>query len=62
MATSGSIDFAATRDDIITEALEQLGALGEGESPNAAQLASCGRTLNMLVKAWQGEGLNLFAL
>ena len=62
MATSGSIDFSTTRDDIITEALEQMGMLAEGQSPSADQLISMSRTLNMLVKAWQGEGLNLFAL
>ena len=62
MSTSGSIDFSATRDDIITEALEQMGMLAEGQSPSADQLTSMARTLNMLVKAWQGEGLNLFAL
>lgn len=62
MATSGSIDYSVTRDDIITEALEQLGVLAEGDSPNASQLTSCGRTLNMMVKLWQADGLNLFVL
>lgn len=62
MATSGSTDFLATRDDIITEALEQMGVLAEGQTPSADQLTSMSRTLNMLVKAWQGEGLNLFAV
>ena len=62
MATSGSIDFSATRDDIITESLELLGVLGEGEAANTDQLTSCARSLNMLVKTWQAEGLNLFAM
>lgn len=62
MAVSGSIDFAATRDDIITEALEQLGVLGEGESPTTNQLTSCSRTLNMMLKAWQADEVNLFAI
>jgi len=62
VSTSGSIDFSATRDDIITEALEQMGVLAEGQAPSANQLTSMSRTLNMLVKAWQGEGLNLFTL
>lgn len=62
MAVSGSIDFAATRDDLITEALEQLGVLGEGESPSANQLTSCSRTLNMMLKAWQADEVNLFAI
>jgi len=62
MSTSGSIDFSVSRDDIITEALELVGALAEGQSPSSDQITSMSRTLNMLVKAWQGEGLNLFAL
>lgn len=62
MAVSSSIDFAATRDDIITEALEQLGVLGEGESPSTNQLTSSARTLNMMLKAWQATETNLFAI
>lgn len=62
MAVSGSIDFGQTRDDAITEALELIGVLGEGESPNANQLSSCARTLNLMIKAWQGRGVNIFAV
>lgn len=62
MTISNSIDFTVTRDDIITEALEQLGVLGEGEIPTAAQITSANRTLNMIIKAWQADGLNLFAV
>lgn len=60
MATSGSIDFELDRDDIITEAMEMLGVLPEGESPTAAQLTSCARTLNSMLKAWQTRGTHLF--
>ena len=63
MATSGSIDFSLDRDDAITEALELVGALGEGESPSAAQLTSVGRTMNMMLKSWQAKHhINLFAI
>ena len=62
MATSGSIDFSVSRDDIITESLELMGVLGEGQSPSTDQITSMSRTLNMLVKTWQAEGLNLFAI
>lgn len=62
MTTSGSIDFTVTADEIITEALELLGVLGEGEDPTTDQLTSSRRTLNMLAKTWQAEGLNLFAV
>jgi len=59
MATSGSIDFELTRDDVITEAMELLGVLPEGESPTAAQLTSCARTLNAMLKHWQTRGTHL---
>lgn len=62
MATSGSIDFLLTRDNIITEALELLGVLPEGVSPTAAQLTSCARTLNAMVKGWQARGTHLFGI
>jgi hypothetical protein len=62
MATSGSIDYSVTAADVINEALEQLGVLGEGETANADQLASCMRTLNMMVKTWQADDINLFAV
>ena len=62
MATSGSVNLSATATDIITEAMEQLGVLSEGESPSANALTANNRTLNYLVKALQADGLNLFAL
>ena len=62
MPTSGSINLTATRDEIITEALELLGVLAEGDAPSAAQLTSCARTFNYMVKAFQADGLNLYAL
>ena len=62
MATSGSINYSVDRDEIITEALEQLGVLAEGQSPSSDQLTSMARTLNMLVKFLQAREFNLFAL
>lgn len=60
MATSGDITFNLTRADIITEAMELLGVLGEGDVPNAAQTTSASRTLNMMLKSWQNRGTHLF--
>ena len=37
MATSGSVDFSITRDNIITEALQLTGVIGEGETPSTNQ-------------------------
>ena len=61
MATSGVTSLSTTRDEIITEAMEYLGVLAEGESPNANQLTSMSRTLNWLVKhIQQAHGGHLF--
>ena len=62
MTVSNSINFTVNAKEIITEALEQLGVLGEGESPTDEQLRSSMRTLNMMTKTWQADGLNLFAV
>jgi len=62
MTTSSSIDFSSSTKEIITEALELLGVLGEGESYNTDQYTSAKRTLNSMSKTWQADGLNLFAV
>ena len=54
--------LTATASQIITEALEQLGVLGEGETPTSNQISSSLTTLNMLTKTWQADGLHLFAV
>jgi hypothetical protein len=66
MTTSGSVNFSVSRDDIIQDALENLGVLSEGDTPSAAQLTQMSRKLNMIVKQWQGRsdfapGLKLWA-
>jgi len=62
MSTSETITFLVSTTEIVTEALELLGVLSEGETPNTDQLTSSIRTLNMMTKTWQAEGLNLFAV
>lgn len=60
MSTSGSANYSATRDEIITEALEICGVIAVGKTPTSGQLSSCARTLNFVIKAWQAHGLQLF--
>lgn len=62
MPTSGSINYATSTQEIVTEALELLGVLGEGQSYNTDQYTSAKRTLNSMTKMWQADGLNLFAV
>lgn len=60
MATSGSTDYLDNRNQIITEALELIGVLPAGDTANADDIASCSRTLNMMVKHWQVNGIALW--
>lgn len=61
MATSSSTNFSVTRDDIIKGALRLCGALAVGETPSADQVTEASEALNMLVKAWQADGMALWA-
>lgn len=62
MTTSGSTDFSVTRDDIIKRALRLLGVLAQGETPTTDQTTEAALALNGLVKAWQADGMPLWAL
>lgn len=61
MATSGSVNFSVTRDDIIKASLRKIGQLAGGEVPNADDLNDAAFALNMMIKAWGANGLQLFA-
>lgn len=55
MPTSGTWSFTVTRDDIIREAMLNVGAIGEAEVPTAQEVTDCARKLNMMVKQWMGS-------
>ena len=54
MTTSGVYIFTVVRDDIINEAMRNVGALGESETATAQEVTDCARKLNMLVVQWMG--------
>jgi hypothetical protein len=60
VATSGSIDFNLTRNDIITDALKLIGAIEAGETATGEDLNDGARALNKMAKAWQADGLQLW--
>jgi hypothetical protein len=62
MTTSNSVDFAITRNEIISEALMLLGEGAEGETITGERMQSCARWLNLMVKAWMAQGAKLWAL
>lgn len=62
MTISNSIDFTVSRDEIITQAYRQIGVLAEGETCSSEQIYETSPVLNMMLKTWQADGLNLFAV
>ena len=46
-----------TRDQLIKRALRQIGAIGVGEEPTAAQLEEANDVLNIILNDWGEEGL-----
>jgi len=61
MALSGSVDFTANREQMVTAALRICNVAGTGQTPSAEDMADGVQALNMMIKAWQADGLQLFA-
>lgn len=60
MATSGTITFNQTRDQLITDSLSLLGVLAAGETASSNDITFCSGMLNKMVKGWQGQGIHLW--
>jgi len=60
MAVSGSTDFSVNRDQLIKDSLELIGAKAPDESITNSELQSASRALNMMLKTWQTDGLQLW--
>jgi hypothetical protein len=54
MPTSNSWNYSVTASQIITSAAEDIGAIANGQTINSNDFATMLRTLNLLVKQWQG--------
>jgi hypothetical protein len=55
MASSGSVDFSVSRDDIIKGALRAARIIGKDQTPNSSEITNAAQALNMIVKQWQGK-------
>ncbi len=55
MTTSGVFSFTVTRDQIIRDAMLNIGKLDEVENPTAQDITDCNLKLNMLIKQWMGR-------
>jgi len=60
--TSGTTTFSITRDDIIKGALRKIGVVAQGEVPTTDQITEASFALNLMVKAWEADGMPLWAL
>ena len=62
MSTSGSTDFASSRDIIIKGALRKVGALAQGQTPSTNDVNDAAEALNNLAKAWMADGMPLWKI
>jgi hypothetical protein len=62
MARSGSYDYNLTRNDIIKSALRKISVISQGDSPDTEQTTEAAIELNVMIKDWQNDGVNLFAV
>jgi len=62
MATSGSTSYNITRDGIIKGALRLIGAIAQGELPTTDQTTEAAEALNLMVKAWEADGMPLWGI
>lgn len=60
MATSGSVDFTSTRDEIIKDALTLCRVIDPEEAVPAEKLVQADRFLNRMIKSFQAQGLHLW--
>ena len=54
MTTSGVFSFTVNRDQVIRQAMLNIGKLDEIETPSAQDITDCNLLLNMLIKQWMG--------
>ncbi|MCF4166335.1 hypothetical protein L2U69_11825 [Zavarzinia compransoris] len=60
MATSGATDYQVNTTVIIQEAMELIGVIAAGEDPPAHDYQTCLRSLNLMIKGWEGDGVYLW--
>lgn len=59
MALSGSTNYSVNRNQMINAALRIINVYTEAYTPSSFEVASAAETLNLMLKAWQADGLQL---
>lgn len=60
MATTNTTNFSVSTTDIIGYALRKIGRLGAGASPTTEDNTNCLLSLNMIIKALNAQGYQIF--
>ena len=60
MALSASFDFTLNRDELIKRALLMLGAVSPSQTLSSTVLSDASQVLNLMLKAWQADGMQLW--
>lgn len=60
MATSGSTNFKQSRNEVILDALQIIGAYGIGRTVSPEDMTFCASLLNKMIKSWATKGLILY--
>lgn len=61
MATSGSVDFTLTAEQAIEKAFGKIGVKVAEQALQASEIQDGLDELNIMLKAWQGQGLHLWS-
>ena len=62
MALSNSFDFTLNRNALITKALRMIGAISAEQEPTTSEISHGSESLNLMLKAWQTDGLQLWTV
>lgn len=60
MTTSGTYTYSLTLNQVASEALELIQAVGDGETLGGDHVTRVKRTLNTMLKEWQTQGIHLW--
>ena len=61
MATSGTVTYTQTRNEVIHDAFQLIGVYGVGRTISGEDLTFANSMLNKMIKAWQAQGIHLWA-
>lgn len=62
MSLSGTVTYKDTRDQLITDALLNVGAVGLGQAIDSDLILFAARKLQKMLKAWMADGLQLWKI